>query len=381
MTDARRRCISAMIAITVGACARDATTRTTRTRRVTLAPASATLEPGGVEGFGAAGPTADGLGTRAPGVVTYAATGGTITPDGRYTAGRTPGTFHVVATVRTAQAIIAETALVTVLPPGVHRYTTKFPRSERPISEGGRWITGGAVGLDWTDVSTTAGLAVGHQVGPSYTDATAILTGRWEPDQTAWATVHTTNQNDDCFQEVELRLRSVVAAHVNRGYEVSYKCSRTKVAYLIIVRWDGPVAKFTYLYNQSGARFGLRDGDVVRASISGDVITAYKNGEQMAQVRDDTFTSGSPGMGFNLVSSAPGCAGTNGDYGYTRYTAMDFVVTSAAARRTRPVRTASPRNRRRRAGVGTATAGSARHAQRGRNRRTSLPQRRAANST
>src|SRR5690349_19703043 len=39
--------------------------------------------------------------------------------------------------------------------PSGQTYTTTFPLTENPISEGGRWNSGGAVGLDWHDVSTT----------------------------------------------------------------------------------------------------------------------------------------------------------------------------------------------------------------------------------
>src|SRR5260221_2997308 len=49
-------------------------------------------------------------------------------------------------------------------------YSTSFPLTENPISEGGRWVNGGLLGLDWTNVSTTPGLAIGHQVAASYTD-------------------------------------------------------------------------------------------------------------------------------------------------------------------------------------------------------------------
>ena len=38
-------------------------------------------------------------------------------------------------------------------------YTTNFPLMENPISEGGNWVNGQAVGLDWTDIRTTPGFA------------------------------------------------------------------------------------------------------------------------------------------------------------------------------------------------------------------------------
>ena len=154
-------------------------------------------------------------------------------------------------------------AMVTMTP---RSYTTTFPLTENPISEGGNWINGGTDGLDGTDVSTTPGLAIGHQVGASFTDATALLTGTWGPDQMATATVHTVNQNDACFQEVELRLRSTISAHVNTGYEISFHMSQTSQAYLIIVRGNGAVGNFTVLLDTRGTQFGIKDGDIVSAS-------------------------------------------------------------------------------------------------------------------
>jgi hypothetical protein len=206
--------------------------------------------------------------------------------------------------------------------PNVGRtYTTMFPLTENPISEGGAWINGQTTGLDWHDVSTTPGLAIGHQSGSSYTDGTALLTGAWGPTQTVEAVVHTVNQMDPCYQEVEMRLRSALDANSCTGYEISFKASKTSGAYLIIVRWNGRVGDFTYLKQANGAQYGVSDGDTVKATIVGDTITAYLNGVVMGTATDDTFKAGSPGMGFNLETGTASCVGTNGDYGFTGFTA------------------------------------------------------------
>jgi hypothetical protein len=204
---------------------------------------------------------------------------------------------------------------------GGRTYTTHFPLTENPISEGGNWINGGTTGLDWHDVSTIPGLAIGHQSGTSYTDGTALLTGAWGPTQSVEAVVHTVKQHDSCYQEVEMRLRSALSPHSCTGYEISFKMSKTSAAYLIIVRWNGKLGDFTYLKNVMGAQYGVSDGDTVKATISGNVITAYLNGVVMATATDGTFTTGSPGMGFNLETGDPTCVGTNGDYGFTSLTA------------------------------------------------------------
>jgi hypothetical protein len=69
-------------------------------------------------------------------------------------------------------------------------YTTSFLLTENPISEGGNWINGKAVGLDWANVQTTPGLAFGTETGSGgYDDSTALLTGSWGADQHVKATI------------------------------------------------------------------------------------------------------------------------------------------------------------------------------------------------
>lgn len=118
-----------------------------------------------------------------------------------------------------------------------------------------------------------------------------------------------------------MRLRSALSPHRCTGYEISFKATKTDAAYLIIVRWNGAVGDFTYLQQYNGAKYGVAEGDVVKATIEGDVITAYLNGAVMGTATDDTFHDGSPGMGFNLETGDASCVGTNGDYGFTSFLA------------------------------------------------------------
>lgn len=291
-------------------------------QRVILSPASTSIVIRGAQQFTATGRMSDGSPVMV--AVRFSATGGEITSSGLFKAGRVSGSYRVIAI--DSDGTLADSSDVTLTPTQAHNYTTTFPATEGPISEGGRWITGGTVGLDWTDISTRPGRAIGHQVGGHYTDATAVLTGSWGPNQHVAAATFSADPRDECFQEVELRLRSAVSAHVNSGYEISYKVSHSSDAYLIVVRWNGGLGDFTYLLRRVGAQYGVKDGDVVSASIVGNVITAYKNGVVMARVADSTFTSGNPGMGFNLVNAPAGCHGTNGNYGFTSFTATDAVV-------------------------------------------------------
>ena len=202
-------------------------------------------------------------------------------------------------------------------------YATIFPVGENPISEGGRWINGKTVGLDWSDVATTPGLAIGTQTGSDgFDDSIAMLQGSWGPDQTAMGTVHIAKrQTASAINEVEILLRWAISPHRATGYEVNFG---TTGQYVQIVRWNGPFGDFTYLDSHDLPK-RLTDGDVVKATIVGHVITAYVNDEQVAQASDGTYAGGNPGIGFYLQGT-----GTNSDFGFTSYMATSQEASSWA---------------------------------------------------
>lgn len=203
-------------------------------------------------------------------------------------------------------------------------YTTTFSATEDPISESSNWIGGATVGLDWEDCYTASGFVLGHSVvNIQYADATALLTGVWGQNQSATGVVHSINQNDACFEEVELRLYSSITAHSNKGYEFMCKASKTASAYCGIVRWNGARGDFTILDNPSNnANFGVADGDSMRLTCYGDTLKGYINGVLRTQAIDNTIRTGSPGVGFDLgylVGCTP--ATVNPDFGFTSFTA------------------------------------------------------------
>jgi hypothetical protein len=120
--------------------------------------------------------------------------------------------------------------------------------------------------------------------------------------------------NPSNYPEVELRLRSSLSAHVCNGYEITF--SLPPNSYMLIVRWNGPLANYTILSQPGGSQYQVNTGDVVKATIVGNLISAYKNGQLMGTATDSTYTSGQPGMGFNEQQ--------NGDYGYSSFTASDL---------------------------------------------------------
>ncbi len=215
---------------------------------------------------------------------------------------------------------------VATSPATAHRsYHTRFPLTENPISEGGRWLNGGADGVDWTDVQTTRHMAFGTMPGDAYypynyADSTAVLAGSWGRMQTVRATLSVPNPSNQygVFEEVELRVRTTIAAHSITGYEIN--CSvNTRDPYAQVVRWNGPLASFTEL---DGVGIGCADRDVLKATVAGKsvaTITVYKNGAPILSVTDRTgpFTTGSPGIGFFLQ----GATGLNADYGFRDFRA------------------------------------------------------------
>jgi hypothetical protein len=214
----------------------------------------------------------------------------------------------------------------------VRSYKTDFKLSETPISEGGLWLNGRRDGIDWCDVVVRDGIAYGEvsrnraaerraeqaslgagAVGApegDYDDPTAVLTGKWGPNQYGKARVFSRNQTDRYFQEVQIRLRHNMAANFCNGYEVFFRTLKTKAGYAEIVRWNGRIGDWTSLAKLVGLQYGVQDDDIIEAFIVGDVISGYINGVKVISVVDDKIKSGSPGIGFNF-----GVGNTNVDHG------------------------------------------------------------------
>jgi hypothetical protein len=193
-------------------------------------------------------------------------------------------------------------------------YSTRFQLDEDPMSEDGKWINGGKDGIDWYNVITKNGLVYGAVSKGAYTDPTALLTGTWGKNQTVKAKVFSKDQTEKYYQEVEIRLRSTLTPHHCTGYEVFWRCLKTKKAYAEIVRWNGKVGDWTSLKKHTGPQYGVKDGDLVKATIAGNVIKGYVNGVEVISASDNTYKEGNPGMGFNY-----GVEKSNGDFGFSSF--------------------------------------------------------------
>ena len=89
------------------------------------------------------------------------------------------------------------------------------------------------------------------------------------------------------------------------------------------MRWDGPIGAKHFDVLNMNAGIVAHNGDVIKATIVGKVITAYINGVDKLQATDSKYSSGSPGVGFNYTQNA-GCTGAvRANYGLTSFTAED----------------------------------------------------------
>jgi len=217
----------------------------------------------------------------------------------------------------------------------VRSYKTDFPIDEDPISENGMWLNGKKDAVDFSDCVVSNGFVHG---GPSrmnnlekraeqgnledsdeapvgdYDDPTAILTGEWGPNQHGRATARVTKPTEEWFQEVQIRLRSSIEPGRITGYEIFFRCLTGESGYAEIVRWNGPVGDWTSLQRHTGPEYGVADGDVIEATIEGNVIKGFINGVEKITVTDDTWTEGAPGIGFNF-----GIGDTYDDHGLSDF--------------------------------------------------------------
>ena len=229
-----------------------------------------------------------------------------------------------------AQATGSPSPVIAHLTPS---YATGFPNTESPISEGGNWINGKTIGVDWTDVQTTTGKAFGTQSGNDanpFNDSTALLTGSWASDQAAQATVYVSSTPTRCCAEVELRLRSTMTAHNAGGYE--FLCSTASSnPYMAIMVWPGALQANLEDYPQLAYRgdIGCVDGDVLAATAVGSTLTFFKNGDTVLTATDTTFPDGAPGVGLFLHNQSTGVIGSvvanltgmSASYGFTNFAA------------------------------------------------------------
>ncbi len=202
----------------------------------------------------------------------------------------------------------------TIVSPG--GYSTSFGTTENPISEGGKWVNGKAVGVQWNNIATQNGAAAATSkmlTAPPYNDCIAHISSSYmafNANQFAEGTVYRAS-GYTAGHEIELLLRFQITANNARGYEIYWSTNGG----LYIVRWNGPLNDFNPLATTSA---GLaNNGDVVRAEISGNTITVKINGNTRLTYSDSKWLSGQPGIGLNPYEASSD---------FSSYTWSDFTA-------------------------------------------------------
>ncbi len=204
-------------------------------------------------------------------------------------------------------------------------YTTNFPLTENPISESGLWTKRGlAEGLDWTNPRTSGGLYFGTQTGDNSTDdSIGAIAGPWANDQDVSATVHI-GTRPGAFSELEILLRVNISGHSAQLYEFYSSMAASPDRYSHITRWNGAFNDFTDLESLGNVDSPTwNDGDVMRATCVGNILTMYRNGTPIMShdTTGDTsrYTSGLVGLGHFAQTHA-----SSSQWAFSSATFKDF---------------------------------------------------------
>lgn len=179
-------------------------------------------------------------------------------------------------------------------------FTTLFPLTENPISQGGKWDGGAAVGLDWLNFKTASGVACAGGASssspPPFNDSLAVLRSSviaLAADQyVSWIIHKAPGYTPPGTHELGGLLRFQLGPNVARGYE--YYCGATGSSTLI--RWNGPLNNFSTMGTTGPGPVSPSDGDIMLFTAVGAVLTAYQNGSMVWTATDATWATGQGGL-------------------------------------------------------------------------------------
>ena len=198
---------------------------------------------------------------------------------------------------------------------------TSFPLTENPISQGGQWLNGSTnCSGNWTNMATDGTKVYGTALNPDppFNDDSAWLNATWGPTQTVQATLVLGSTGTLSQAEVEIHLNTSCSGGQLSTYEFN-ESVLSGVPYMYIVRWNGPLNSYTILAGPYSSHVAV-NGDVLKATRVGSLLTFYLNGSSILSVNDSTFTAGSPGVGQWCVgTTVSDCKG----FGLTAFSAND----------------------------------------------------------
>lgn len=193
-------------------------------------------------------------------------------------------------------------------------FSTTFPLTENPISQGGIWRRGLAEGLDWTDPATglasdgLTSIAYGTQTQhapPPYDDSLACLSG-YNASHWCQGTIY----NDGAIvglPEVELLLHWTIGANSATGYEVDILGDGR----VDLTRWNGASGDYLIVVAPTTNNVSIANGAVWYAEANDltKIITVTCNGNTCYTYDYSgdaaALQSGNPGFGFYIENTTP----------------------------------------------------------------------------
>lgn len=200
-----------------------------------------------------------------------------------------------------------------ITPQVISGFSTNFPNVQSPLTST-QFKLGSTDGLDWIDPEVTSAgrcvssLTLEEKNNGRYADCVAVLksssfanTANCWVEGTVYKAVGYTGNGGN--HEIELHLRNTLTPHFCTTYEVLWGIT----GYLAVVKWNGTYdsvnGNFTAILDPGlGSMPTPNDGDVLRAEISGTIITVKLNGSIVSgfsavDVGSD-YSSGQCGLGF-----------------------------------------------------------------------------------
>lgn len=190
-------------------------------------------------------------------------------------------------------------------------YFNQFSATENPLSDSSAWRQGETHGLDWHNVKTVNGKAVGAHIadGPSYDDSIACLTGFPRGQYIQGVLFFDAGYSPPGGHEAELHLHCTINANSITSYELLLDPTLDGTQ---IVRWDGAVGNLYFsltVTDHNGGPATLADGQVWRFEDDGaGNFSVYQDGVLRHSFTDTTHQGGSPGIAMFWIN-----AGNDGD--------------------------------------------------------------------
>jgi len=217
-------------------------------------------------------------------------------------------------------------------------YSTSFPLTENPMSEGGMWFSNGT---NRTRCRTSGGICFGTMAStsqPPFDDSYAGLTGTWGPDTEIIMTIF--KGSPFGIEEIEAQFR--VSDSVGSGNVYMYEVNLAHDGqYCNFGRWTGPNSSITDFVGLApdggtGIQFsvpgGVHNGDLFKATMVGNALNAYinyndGNGYHLINTSGPVLDTAGAGGGAVLTSGAPGIgfyveaqhSGADNQFGVSRY--------------------------------------------------------------